>query len=201
MGSITDASIIDSATLDQVVREIVEPTMSGCRNEDFPFRGILFIGLMLTPDGPRVLEYNVRFGDPETQAILVRLKTDLAKIFAAISERRLGQLKIEWSQDSSACVVLAARGYPSKAETGATIHGLERIEQYQDVYVFHAATSQANGEWLTAGGRVLGVTAMGEDLDVALSRCYGAVREIQWDGMQYRRDIGGGRRSGTKLEG
>src|SRR5205807_3468882 len=171
MGSITDASIIDSATLDQVVREIVEPTMSGCRNEDFPFRGILFIGLMLTPDGPRVLEYNVRFGDPETQAILVRLKTDLAKIFEAISEQRLGQLSIEWSHDSSACVVLAARGNPSKAATGATIQGLEGIEQRHDVEDCHAATSQANGEWLTAGGRVLGVTAMGEDLDVALSRC------------------------------
>src|SRR5438067_4736598 len=201
MGTITDASLIDDRTLNRIVKEIVKPSLQGCRDEGFPFRGILFIGLMLTPDGPRVLEYNVRFGDPETQAILVRLKTDLAKIFEAISEQRLGQLSIEWSHDSSACVVLAARGYPSKAETGATIHGLEGIEQRQDVYVFHAATSQANGEWLTAGGRVLGVTAMGEDLDVALSRCYGAVREIQWDGMQYRRDIGGRRRSGTRLEG
>src|SRR2546421_6500347 len=190
MGSITDAGIIDSATLDQVVREIVEPTMSGSRDEGFPFRGILFIGLMLTPDGPRVLEYNVRFGDPETQAILVRLKTDLAKIFEAISEQRLGQLDIEWSRDSSACVVLAARGYPSKAETGATIHGLDRVEQQKDIHVFHAATSRAGDDWLTAGGRVLGVTATGENLGVALSRCYGAVSEIQWDGMQYRRDIG-----------
>src|SRR5437764_1254689 len=103
MGSITDAGIIDSATLDRVVREIVEPTLKGGRDEGFPFRGILFIGLMLTPDGPRVLEYNLRFGDPETQAILVRLKTDLAKIFEAISEQRLGQLSIEWSHDSSAC--------------------------------------------------------------------------------------------------
>ena len=143
----------------------------------------------------------MRFGDPETQAILVRLKTDLAKIFEAISEQRLGQLSIEWSHDSSACVVLAARGYPSKAETGATIHGLERIEQYQDVYVFHAATSRAGGEWLTAGGRVLGVTATGENLDVALSRCYGAVREIQWDGMQYRRDIGRELSSETRAQG
>jgi phosphoribosylamine---glycine ligase len=192
MGSITDGGIIDSATLGQVVSQIVEPTLQGCRDEGFPFRGILFIGLMLTPDGPRVLEYNVRFGDPETQAILVRLKTDLAKIFEAISEGELGQLIIEWSPDSSACVVLAARGYPAKAETGATIHGLEGIEHRQDVHVFHAATSRANGEWLTAGGRVLGVTATGEDLDVALSRCYRAAGEIQWDGMQYRRDIGRG---------
>ena len=198
MGSITDPGILDSATLDQVVREIVEPTMRGCRDEGFPFRGILFIGLMLTPDGPRVLEYNVRFGDPETQAILVRLKTDLAKIFAAISERRLGQLDIEWSRDSSACVVLAARGYPSKAETGATIHGLDRVEQQPDIHVFHAATSRAGGQWLTAGGRVLGVTATGENLEVALSRCYRAVSEIQWDGLQYRRDIGGRRLTETR---
>ena len=192
MGSITDSSIIDSVTLGQVASQIVEPTLQGCRDEGFPFRGILFIGLMLTPVGPRVLEYNVRFGDPETQAILVRLKTDLLKIFAAISEGKLGHLSIEWSPESSACVVLAARGYPAKAETGETIHGLEGIEQRPDVHVFHAATSRANGEWLTAGGRVLGVTATGQDLKVALSRCYEAVGEIQWDGMQYRRDIGRG---------
>jgi len=148
-----------------------------------------------------VLEYNVRFGDPETQAILVRLKTDLAQIFAAISERRLGQINIEWTNDSSACVVLAARGYPAKAETGATIHGLDRIEQRQDISVFHAATSRANGEWLTAGGRVLGVTATGENLEVALTQGYGAVREIQWDGMQYRRDIGRLASSGTGAQG
>jgi phosphoribosylamine--glycine ligase len=190
MGSISDSSIIDSVTLGRVVSEIVEPTLQGCRDEGFPFRGILFIGLMLTPEGPSVLEYNVRFGDPETQAILVRLKTDLARIFTAISEGKLGDLSIEWSPESSACVVLAARGYPAKAETGATIHGLEGIEQRQDVHVFHAATSRANGEWLTNGGRVLGVTATGANLEAALSRCYGAVGEIQWDGMQYRRDIG-----------
>src|SRR5882724_3865863 len=199
MGSITDSSIIDSVTLGQVASQIVEPTLQGCRDEGFPFRGILFIGLMLTPVGPRVLEYNVRFGDPETQAILVRLKTDLLKIFAAISEGKLGHLSIEWSPESSACVVLAARGYPAKAETGETIHGLEGIEQRPDVHVFHAATSRANGEWLTAGGRVLGVTATGQDLKVALSRCYEAVGEIQWDGMQYRRDIGRGCRCAIRL--
>ncbi|MFN2578135.1 MAG: phosphoribosylamine--glycine ligase [Pyrinomonadaceae bacterium] len=192
MGSITDVNILDGAMQDRIVRDIVEPTIKGCREEGFPFRGILFIGLMLTPDGPRVLEYNVRFGDPETQAILVRLQTDLAKIFAAISEQQLGQLNIQWSPDSSACVVLAARGYPAKVETGASIHGLERIEQHQSVHVFHAATSRAQGRWLTAGGRVLGVTATGENLDLALSRCYDAVREIRWDGMQYRGDIGRG---------
>jgi phosphoribosylamine--glycine ligase len=190
MGSITDNAIIDSASLDRVVREIVEPTLEGCRDEGFPFRGILFIGLMLTADGPRVLEYNVRFGDPETQSILVRLETELETVFTAIAERRLDEVPVEWSPDASACVVLASRGYPAKAETGAIIHGVERAAQHKQVSIFHAATSRSNGEWLTSGGRVLGVTATGENLDAALERCYGAVAEIRWEGMQYRRDIG-----------
>jgi phosphoribosylamine--glycine ligase len=152
---------------------------------------VLFIGLMMTRDGPRVLEYNVRFGDPEAQAILVRLKSDLAEVFEAISETRLGQLEINWSDDSSACVVLAARGYPAKPETGARIEGLDLVAQRDGAVVFHAATQRGrNGEWLTAGGRVLSVTATGQTLDVSLSRCYQAVRDIHWDGMHYRRDIG-----------
>ena len=191
MGSITDAGILDDATRDRVVREVVEPTLQGARDEGFPFRGVLFVGLMLTADGPRVLEYNVRFGDPETQAILVRLNSDLCEVFQAISETRLGQLEIDWSDEPSACVVLAARGYPAKPEIGSVIDGLALAEQSGDVVVFHAATSRGpNGEWLTAGGRVLGVTAKGETLDLALSRCYGAIANIHWDGMHYRRDIG-----------
>jgi phosphoribosylamine--glycine ligase len=190
MGSITDGSLIDAPTLDRVIREIVEPSLQGCGDEGFPFRGILFIGLMLTPEGPRVLEYNVRFGDPETQSILARLQTNLAQICEAIAVGRLGEVDIEWSPGSSACVVLASRGYPAKAETGSVIHGLERAAQHEQVSIFHAATSRSNGDWLTAGGRVLGVTATGENLDLALERCYGAVREIHWEGLQYRRDIG-----------
>ncbi|HSQ24312.1 MAG TPA: phosphoribosylamine--glycine ligase [Pyrinomonadaceae bacterium] len=191
MGSITDATVLDDATRDHIVREVIEPTLHGCRAEGLPFQGILFVGLMLTTDGPRVLEYNVRFGDPETQAILVRLKSDLAEIFQAITETRLGAVQVDWSDESSACVVLASRGYPVSAETGATIRGLDRAAQHDFTTIFHSATARgANGEWLTAGGRVLGVTATGENLDIALSRCYGAVGDIQWDGMHYRRDIG-----------
>jgi phosphoribosylamine--glycine ligase len=191
MGSITDAGILDETTLDRIVTDIVEPTLQGSRDEGFPFRGVLFVGLMLTPDGPRVLEYNVRFGDPETQAILVRLDSDLGEIFQAITDTRLGELKINWSDDSSACVVLAARGYPAKPETGSVIDGLTPAEPGRDVTVFHSATSRgAHGEWLTAGGRVIGVTAKGETLDLALSRCYGAIANIHWDGMHFRRDIG-----------
>ena len=131
MGSITDAGILDDPTRDRIVREIVEPTLQGACAEGFPFRGVLFVGLMLTPDGPCVLEYNVRFGDPETQAIMVRLKSDLAEILQAISEERLGQLEINWSGVSSACVVLAARGYPAKPEIGSVIEGLALAEQSQ----------------------------------------------------------------------
>jgi phosphoribosylamine--glycine ligase len=191
MGSITDASILDRATLDRVVREIVEPTLQGAHDEGFPFRGVLFIGLMLTPDGPSVLEYNVRFGDPETQAILVRLRTDLAEVFEAISEGSLGRLDVNWSEDASACVVLAARGYPAKPETGAAIEGLDLAGRCDDAVVFHAATSRGvHGEWLTSGGRVMSVTATGPTLDLALSRCYQAAGDIHWDGLHYRRDIG-----------
>lgn len=191
MGSITDATILNDSLLERIVREVVEPTLAGCRAEDFAFQGILFIGMMLTADGPRVLEYNVRFGDPETQAILVRLKTDLSEIFQAMTETRLGELQLDWSEDASACVVLASRGYPASAETGAIIHGLERAERHDNTAIFHAATGRgSNGEWLTAGGRVLGVTATGESLDVALSRCYMAVADINWEGLHYRRDIG-----------
>ncbi|HEY5837819.1 MAG TPA: phosphoribosylamine--glycine ligase [Pyrinomonadaceae bacterium] len=191
MGSITDASVIDYSTLKKVVREIIDPTLRGALTEGFPFRGILFIGLMLTSEGPRVLEYNVRFGDPETQAILITLQTDLSAIFEAIVDHRLGELHVQWSNDSAVCVVLAARGYPGKPETGTVIQGLDRAAQHENVGVFHAATSRGpNAEWLTAGGRVLGLTATGETLDAALSRCYAAVDDIHWDGMHYRRDIG-----------
>ena len=190
MGTITDASLIDDRTLNRIVKEIVKPSLQGCRDEGFPFRGILFIGLMLTPDGPRVLEYNVRFGDPETQAILVRLKSDLAEIFQAIVESRLDETNIEWSDDSSACVVMAGKGYPAKGETGAQIFGLNSAGS-DDAVIFHAATLRnPQGDWLTAGGRVLGVTATGPTLEVALSRSYEAIADIHWDGMQYRRDIG-----------
>lgn len=191
MGAITDKSVLDAETLRRVVQEIVEPTLQGARDEGFPFRGVLFIGLMLTGDGPRVLEYNVRFGDPETQAILVRLESDLVSIFEAVARGRLNGASVRWSSDASACVVLAARGYPARPETGALIVGLERAAEREGVEVFHAGTAMDEaGRWVTAGGRVLGVTAKDETLEGALRRCYDAIADIQWDGMHYRRDIG-----------
>ena len=191
MGAITDGSVIEPETSARVVKQIVEPTLAGARKEGFPFSGVLFIGLMLTPEGPKVLEYNVRFGDPEAQAILVRLTTSLVDIFEAIRTQRLRDVKVEWSDDASACVVLASKGYPGEYKTGIRITGLDSLAEDEDVRVFHAGTSRsAQGEFLTAGGRVLGVTATGSTLETALERCYGAVDSIHWDGMQYRRDIG-----------
>ncbi|MGB7925348.1 MAG: phosphoribosylamine--glycine ligase [Pyrinomonadaceae bacterium] len=191
MGAITAPSVLDEATLQRAVREIVEPTLEGARLEGFPFRGVLFVGLMLTKDGPRVLEYNVRFGDPETQAILVRLRSDLVDIFETVARGGLGRVAVDWTAESSACVVLAARGYPARPEPGARIEGLERAVEHGRAQIFHAGTSRSRtGDWLTAGGRVLGVTATAATLDRALLRCYDAVSEIHWDGMQYRHDIG-----------
>jgi phosphoribosylamine--glycine ligase len=191
MGAITNAEILDEATRARIVSEVIEPTLQGARDEGFPVRGVLFVGLMMTADGPRVLEYNVRFGDPETQAIMMRLNTDLTLIFQAISEKRLGEIKINWSDEPSACVVLAARGYPATPEIGSEISGLNLTAQDESLAVFHAATARGpNGEWLTAGGRVLGVTAKGKTLDRALLRCYTAIGGLHWAGMHYRRDIG-----------
>jgi phosphoribosylamine--glycine ligase len=146
---------------------------------------------MLTDRGPKVLEYNVRFGDPETQAILVRLETDLMDICEAMLLGRLDQLQINWKQGSSACVILAAEGYPAKPRTGDVINGLQKAAQHDNVQIFHSGTAKGqDGELLTAGGRVLGVTAIGENLENALSRAYEAVGDISWPGIQYRRDIG-----------
>jgi phosphoribosylamine--glycine ligase len=191
MGTITDATVLEKSLQDRVVTEIVEPTLAGAREEGFPFKGILFLGLMLTPDGPKLLEYNVRFGDPETQAILIRLKTDLVSIFDSMYGGTLGSLKVEWAEGSSACVVAANKGYPGKYETGGVIEGLDQVETVQ---VFHAGTAKdADGRITATGGRVLGVTAAAETLNDALKHCYSALTTIYWPGMQYRRDIGKGR--------
>jgi phosphoribosylamine--glycine ligase len=191
MGAVTAPSVLDDETLRRAVSEVVEPTLAGARADRLDFRGVLFVGLMLTPAGPRVLEYNVRFGDPEAQAILVRLRTDLSAIFDAVARDSLGDLRVEWSEEASACVVLAARGYPESPETGAPIGGLPEASRLEGVQVFHAGTKRADdGSLVTAGGRVLGVTSTGATLERALARCYDAAARIRWDGLHYRRDIG-----------
>jgi phosphoribosylamine--glycine ligase len=191
MGAVTAPDVLDVETLRRVVREIVEPTLAGAEADGLGFRGVLFVGLMLTTEGPRVLEYNVRFGDPEAQAILVRLRGDLAAIFESVARGRLREVEVGWSEEASACVVLASRGYPERPETGAVIRGLEEAARVPSVQLFHAGTHRAaDGSYLTAGGRVLGVTATAPTLAEALGRGYEAAGRINWDGMQYRRDIG-----------
>jgi phosphoribosylamine--glycine ligase len=188
MGSITDGSVLETSVRDRIVREIVEPTLAGARREGFVFKGVLFLGLMLTADGPMLLEYNVRFGDPETQAILVRLKTDLFSVFDSMENGTLGE--VDWSEGSSACVVAANKGYPGKYETGAVIEGLDQADPGL-VQVFHAGTAlDSNGRFIATGGRVLGVTANASELSTALDRCYESLGKIHWEGMQFRRDIG-----------
>jgi len=192
MGTFTDDSLLTADQISEIVETIIRPTLLGCADEGFPYRGILFFGLMMTAAGPRVLEYNVRFGDPETQSILVRLETDLVDICEAILEGTLSALAIGWKPGSSVTVVLAADGYPGKPRTGDVVAGLDEAARVEGVTVFHAGTqpSPDGHGFATAGGRVLNVTAVANDLDTALSKAYSAVERISWNGMQYRKDIG-----------
>ena len=191
MGTISDPNLLSEEQLAAVKREIIEPTLTGALRDGLPIRGILFLGLMMTQAGAKVLEYNVRFGDPETQVILVQLKTDLAEICEAILNQTLDKISIEWHTGSAACVVLASRGYPQKAQTGDIIYGLDLAKRHAGVEIFHAGTAKDDrGHFTTAGGRVLGVTATGENLSEALRQAYEAVNDISWNGLQFRRDIG-----------
>jgi phosphoribosylamine--glycine ligase len=190
MGTITDSGLLTSAQSQQIITDIIEPTLAGCMDEGFRFRGILFLGLMMTDGGPKVLEYNVRFGDPETQAILVRLESDLVDICRAMLESKLADTEIKWLGGNSACVVLAADGYPQRPRIGDRITGLDEASAIDNVTIFHAGTKMADDGFVTAGGRVLGVTATGGSLSDALRTAYSAVHRISWSGMQYRRDLG-----------
>lgn len=191
MGTFTDAALLSEKQLKQITELIIKPTMKGAAAEGFPFAGILFIGLMLTENGIKVLEYNVRFGDPETQSILVRLKTDLLDICEAIHAQTLSKLNIEWEKGSSACVILASKGYPQTPLTGDIIYGLDKLSGIKDLNIFHSGTAKdSGGNLITSGGRVLGVTAKCENLDSALEKAYQAVGRIEWNGMQFRHDIG-----------
>ena len=188
MGTISDRNLLTKEQTEKIVAQVIKPTLEGCRKEGFPFRGILFLGLMMTDKGAMVLEYNVRFGDPETQVILVQLKTDLVEICEAILSQLLNKTEIVWHQGSAACVVLASKGYPHKAQAGDIIEGLENV---RNTFIFHSGTAKnGDGDFITSGGRVLGVTAIGEDLSEALKSVYEVVGKINWDGMQYRKDIG-----------
>lgn len=191
MGTFTDDSLLTNEQTAEIAEKIIRPTLHGCIREGFPFRGVLFLGLMITADGPKLLEYNVRFGDPEAQSILVRLKTDIVDICEAMLAGSLAGLSIEWLPGNSACVVLASGGYPQNPRPGDVINGIAEAEKTKNVTIFHAATARnERGELITAGGRVLGITAVGGTLDAVLNTAYSAVSKISWPGMQYRHDIG-----------
>lgn len=190
MGSFSTPGLLDDALLARIEREIIHPTLEGMSAEGNPFRGILYIGLMITDDGPKVIEYNVRLGDPETQTVLVRLETDLVEICDSIIEGRIGQMKIDWTDDSSVCVVAASGGYPGEFEKGKIISGLDEANSIEGVAVFHAGTMRdEQGSYLTSGGRVLAVTARSATLEDARALAYEAIGKIGFDRMHYRTDI------------
>lgn len=190
MGTIAPNPCYTDAFKAECMEKIFKPTIAAMSAEDRPFRGCLYFGLMLTPNGAKVIEYNCRFGDPETQVVLPLLETDLTEIMDAIWEEKLDKLDIKWSDKSCACVVMASGGYPEKYETGKVISGLDESGQCSGAYVYHAGTKLENGEFLTAGGRVLGVTATGNDLREALDKAYKAVGGISFEKAHYRHDIG-----------
>lgn len=190
MGTISPNPYYSAADADWCMEHIFQPTIEAMNLEGRPFKGCLFFGLMLTPDGPKVIEYNCRFGDPETQVVLPRLRTDLIEILEAIREERLADLPIEWAEEACACVVMASGGYPAAYRKGLPITGLDAQGQCADAEVFHAGTAYRDGRFVTNGGRVLGVTARGSDVEEALRRAYTAVETIDFENAHYRRDIG-----------
>jgi phosphoribosylamine--glycine ligase len=190
MGAYSEDAILDEPLRAEIIRTIVAPTLVGMAVEGTPYHGFLYCGLMLTSQGPQVLEYNVRMGDPEAQPIVMRLRSDLAELLLALSEDRLATLEPHWSPNPSVCVVLASRGYPGKPEVGKVITGIDAAETRGGVKVFHAGTKFQDFHLLSTGGRVLGVTATAEDLPRAIACAYSAVSKINFEGMHFRRDIG-----------
>jgi len=172
------------------MHDIVLPTVAGMAAEGRRYQGVLYAGLMLTEKGPKVPEYNARFGDPETQVILARMKSDLVPVLMGVANGQLPDAKIDWMKESAVCVVLASQGYPESPATGKVVSGLDNLKDMADVAVFHAATSLRDGKTVTVGGRVFGVTAVGASLDGAIKRAYEAVPRISFEGMHYRKDIG-----------
>jgi phosphoribosylamine--glycine ligase len=190
MGAYAPAPIVDDRMMKRIYDEILEPTILGLEREGRFFKGILYAGLVLTARGPKVMEFNCRFGDPENQVILPLLKSDLVEILMSIAEGDLSLEEVEWTGDFAVCVILASAGYPGKYEKGTEISGLAQAEHTRDVLIFHAGTKIEGKKIVTNGGRVLGVTALGRDPEEAISKAYTAVERISFDGAQFRRDIG-----------
>jgi phosphoribosylamine---glycine ligase len=190
MGVYSTDAMLSPELRNWIMHHIVQPTLDGMRAEDAPFVGVLYCGLMMTARGPMVLEFNARFGDPETQAILMRLESDLMEAMEAAVEGRLAETELRWKPGASACVIASSAGYPGHYQKGLPITGLERAALIHDVEVFHSGTAEKNGQMVTAGGRVLGATAIAPDLEWALAKAYEALGMIHFDGIYYRHDIG-----------
>lgn len=189
MGTVSPNPYYTQEVAKECMDEIFIPTINAMNNEGRTFKGCLYFGLMITPKGPKVIEYNCRFGDPETQVVLPRLKTDIVDIFEAIDNETLSDLDVEWSDDACACVIMASGGYPKSYPKGIEITGLSN-GQLDGVTVYHAGTKLQDNKLVTSGGRVLGVTALGDTLENALKKSYDAVEKIHFEGAHYRRDIG-----------
>ena len=190
MGVYSTDTMLEPAMQEWILRHIAEPTVRGMAEEDTPFVGVLYCGLMMTARGPQVLEFNARFGDPETQAILLRLESDLVEALEASIDGRLSEAELRWTPGAAACVIASSAGYPGAYEKGFPITGLDSAARVPGVQVFHSGSALADGKLVTAGGRVLGVTAVAPSLEEALARAYQAMAEIHFDGMYFRRDIG-----------
>lgn len=189
MGAYSPAPVVTAAIHERILKDILTPLLTGLKKKAIRYRGLIYVGLMITKDGPKVLEFNARFGDPECQPIMMRLKSDLVPLLEATIDGKLDHIKAEWYEEPAVCVVLCAGGYPGAYDKGQEIRGLQTLRDWNKGFVFHAGTTQANQHWLTSGGRVLGVTARGSNLTAAVEEAYRAVGKISWPGMHYRKDI------------
>ncbi|MGH7963340.1 MAG: phosphoribosylamine--glycine ligase [Candidatus Binatia bacterium] len=190
MGAYSPAPVITPALAERIVQEIMLPVVRGLKQRNITYKGILYAGLMIRQESVQVLEFNARFGDPECQPLMLRLKSDLVEVMEAVIDERLADVTLIWDERPAVCVVLAAEGYPGYYETGRMIEGLESLRGWEEGAVFHAGTASVDGACVTKGGRVLGVTAIGADIGEAIAITYRAVEQISWPGMHYRRDIG-----------
>jgi phosphoribosylamine--glycine ligase len=190
MGTFSPSRIYTPELAQQCMKEIFAPTVKAMEKEGRKFKGVLFFGLMVTKNGPKVLEYNARFGDPESQVVLPRLKSDVVEIFNAIIDEKLEKVNIEWNEKAAVCVIMASGGYPQKYKTGYEIRGIKDAEKDKRITVFHSSTKYMDGKFYTAGGRVLGVTAVDDTLDLAIKNAYEAVGKINFQDVHYRTDIG-----------
>ena len=190
MGAYSPAPVVTDDVHEKIIEKILRPIIYGMGEEGRPYKGVLYAGLMIHNGHPKVLEFNARFGDPETQPVLMRMKGDIVPILEACMKGTLSQHRIEWDSRPSVCVVMASNGYPGDYEKGKVIKGLKEVSRMEGVFVFHAGTALKDGQIVTNGGRVLGVTGLGEDISRAMEKTYQAVKKISWDGVHYRTDIG-----------